>query len=417
MKKLIIVAFFMAISVTVFAQPKQKIAVYMTGNDTINEIVSYRLMSDFRKSGKYTPIERNENFLKAVTKEHAYERSGEVDDAKIAALGKQFGLNYVCVASVLDVWGGKYITAHIIDVNRAIVIGACNTFEYLRSSSDLIKILDKLSDNLHTVLSHDTIPYVDSRYVAVCVLPTDDKIVDNLLGDQLVAYFSDFPGYLAVERSHTFLKKLNNAKEYEFSGNVAENMRFAKLGKNAGVQFVCVVKRVLYGGKSWISSRLINVETSEVEAINNIENYSINSSTWNVSYLASRIAVNLSYEYDVSHPFVKYDVPDDEEEIFYVVERAPQFIGGLDALYEFLGVNVKYPQLAKENNIEGKVYATFVVEKDGRVTNAKIIKDIGGRCGDEVLRLINSMPYWLPGYQRTSRVRVQYNLPVDFNLN
>lgn len=105
-----------------------------------------------------------------------------------------------------------------------------------------------------------------------------------------------------------------------------------------------------------------------------------------------------------------------EDEIFQVVENDPEFPGGADALYKYLAQNIKYPQLAREQNITGRVYVTFVVEKDGSVTGVRVLRDIGGGCGQEAVRVVKSMPKWTPGKQRGKNVRVQYNLPVNFSL-
>ena len=106
-----------------------------------------------------------------------------------------------------------------------------------------------------------------------------------------------------------------------------------------------------------------------------------------------------------------------EEVIFQVVEDEPEFPGGMEALYKYLGESIKYPALAKENNIEGRVYVTFVVEKDGSIANPRILRDIGGGCGQEAIRVVKVMPKWKPGKQRGKNVRVQFNLPVSFKLN
>lgn len=113
---------------------------------------------------------------------------------------------------------------------------------------------------------------------------------------------------------------------------------------------------------------------------------------------------------------VEEEVEEVEEEIFLVVEEDAEFPGGLEALSKYLSENIKYPQLAKENNIEGRVFVSFVVEKDGRVGNIKILRDIGGGCGAEAVRVVKSMPRWKPGKQRGKPVRSQFNLPVNFNL-
>ena len=115
---------------------------------------------------------------------------------------------------------------------------------------------------------------------------------------------------------------------------------------------------------------------------------------------------------------VKIEEEQDEEEvkIFTVVENDPEFPGGMEALYKYLAENIKYPQLARDNGITGKVYVTFVVERDGSIANPKILRDIGGGCGQEAIRVVKSMPKWTPGKQRGKAVRVQFNLPVNFNL-
>ncbi len=113
---------------------------------------------------------------------------------------------------------------------------------------------------------------------------------------------------------------------------------------------------------------------------------------------------------------IEEEEEEDEQEIFQVVENDPEFPGGAEALYKYLAQNIKYPQLARENNITGRVYVTFVVEKDGSVTGVRVLRDIGGGCGQEAIRVIKSMPKWTPGKQRGKNVRVQYNLPVNFSL-
>ena len=115
---------------------------------------------------------------------------------------------------------------------------------------------------------------------------------------------------------------------------------------------------------------------------------------------------------------VKIEEEEEEEEtqIFTVVENDPEFPGGMEALYKFLRDNIKYPQLARDNNITGRVYVTFVVERDGSIANPRVLKDIGGGCGAEAVRVVKSMPKWTPGKQRGKAVRVQFNLPVSFNL-
>ena len=106
----------------------------------------------------------------------------------------------------------------------------------------------------------------------------------------------------------------------------------------------------------------------------------------------------------------------EEEEIFIVVEDDPEFPGGKDSLYAFIERNLVYPQWAKDNKIEGKVYVSFTVETDGSISNIKVLRDIGGGCGAEAVRVLMKMPKWKPGKQRGKPVRVQFNLPIEFKL-
>jgi len=105
-----------------------------------------------------------------------------------------------------------------------------------------------------------------------------------------------------------------------------------------------------------------------------------------------------------------------EQEIFQIVETAPAFPGGDIARMKFLQDNIKYPQMAKESGIQGTVYVTFVVERDGSVTDVKILRGIGGSCDEEAVRVVRNMPRWEPGKQRGKPVRVQFNMPIKFTL-
>ena len=116
----------------------------------------------------------------------------------------------------------------------------------------------------------------------------------------------------------------------------------------------------------------------------------------------------------IEEDFVEGEMPIPENEIFISTEEMPEFPGGEQAMYAFLAKNLRYP--AGEQHIEGNVYVQFVVEKDGPITNPKVTRDIGGGCGEEVLRVVCLMPKWKPGMRKGKAVRVQYTLPVIFEL-
>ena len=106
-----------------------------------------------------------------------------------------------------------------------------------------------------------------------------------------------------------------------------------------------------------------------------------------------------------------------DDEVFLVVEVAPEYTGGEDALIKYLSENILYPQVARESNIQGTVYVSFIIEKNGEVSNTKVMRGIGGGCDEEAVRVVKGMPNWIPGTQRGKPVRVQFNLPIRFVLH
>ena len=105
-----------------------------------------------------------------------------------------------------------------------------------------------------------------------------------------------------------------------------------------------------------------------------------------------------------------------EAEIFRVVEEMPEFPGGSAKLMEYIQKNIKYPMMARESDIQGRVFVNFVVEPDGSISNVAVLRGIGGGCDEEAVRVVNSMPKWKPGKQRGSAVRCAYTVPIIFKL-
>ena len=125
------------------------------------------------------------------------------------------------------------------------------------------------------------------------------------------------------------------------------------------------------------------------------------------------------YQNEVMEEYVAPEIEEEEvveQEVFTIVEEMPGYPGGDAKMYEYLGKNIKYPQIARESSIQGRVFVNFVVEPDGSVTNVKVLRGIGGGCDEEAMRVVKSMPKWKPGKQRGKAVRVSYTLPVVFKL-
>jgi TonB family protein len=105
-----------------------------------------------------------------------------------------------------------------------------------------------------------------------------------------------------------------------------------------------------------------------------------------------------------------------DNKVFTEVEHVPNYPGGVNKFYKFLQQNIKYPAEAKSKKIQGKVFVSFIVEKDGSLSNLKVIRDPGAGCGAEALRVMKLSPKWNPGIQMGHKVRVQYTLPISFTL-
>jgi protein TonB len=110
-------------------------------------------------------------------------------------------------------------------------------------------------------------------------------------------------------------------------------------------------------------------------------------------------------------------VTEDVNKIYESVETEPAFPGGIDKFYAFLGRAVKYPSVDRENNVSGKVFVSFVVERDGTLTDIKALRGPSQTLQDEAVRALKTSPRWSPGVQNGRKVRVQYTVPVNFTLS
>jgi TonB family protein len=131
---------------------------------------------------------------------------------------------------------------------------------------------------------------------------------------------------------------------------------------------------------------------------------------------------NIQSESDIMssrNPEIDYSDPNTSVhtiELFTFAEEMPEFPGGKEALTKYLNENIEYPNMAKIAGIQGKVFIKFVVEKDGSISNVKVLRGIGGGCDEEAVRVIKNMPGWKPGKIEGEPVRVVFNIPVNFGL-
>ncbi len=112
----------------------------------------------------------------------------------------------------------------------------------------------------------------------------------------------------------------------------------------------------------------------------------------------------------------KKETEAEEAQVFFIVEEMPEFPGGELALRKFIANAIKYPVIAQENGIQGKVYITFVVDRDGGISDAKVARGVDPSLDKEAIRVVSTLPKWKPGKQRGKPVRVSYTVPISFVL-
>ena len=110
------------------------------------------------------------------------------------------------------------------------------------------------------------------------------------------------------------------------------------------------------------------------------------------------------------------EVTEEPEKVYDMVEQMPEFPGGYAKMMEYISAHLQYPEDAQENGTQGRVIVQFVINADGFISDAQIVRKLAPSCDNEALRLINSMPRWKPGQQGGENVRVKYTIPIVFRL-
>ncbi len=152
-----------------------------------------------------------------------------------------------------------------------------------------------------------------------------------------------------------------------------------------------------------------NFKINEVERHGDTTTYSIDPFTISADKF-NKFKITSGEDINVKVKHAKND------SIYQIVDQMPEFPGGTEALLKFVANNVKYPEKAKDEEISGRVFISFVIEKDGSVSNVEVKRGIGGGCDDEAVRVVKAMPKWKPGKKDGKPVRVSYMLPVNFKL-
>lgn len=290
MKRELLFAVLLLLPMLAMAQNK-KVAVYVNGeNAGINKVLGSKLVSAIARSEEYSAIERTSSFLAELSKEQKYQRTGAVDDNELSRLGKQFGVQYICVAAVSEAFNEQYLSARIINVESAQVERTASSSGSIHSLDALLSAADAVAGDLLSSLRQRG--QATSPKVAVYVIKNDaGKDIGRVLGDKLVAGFTNSGKYIAIERTNSFLQQLSKEQKYQRTGAVDDN-DISRLGRQFGVQYVCVADVSDVFGEKFISSRLIDVETAEV--VNSHDAGGAVNNMGNCVRLANEIASNLS---------------------------------------------------------------------------------------------------------------------------
>ena len=222
--------------------------------------------------------------------------------------------------------------------------------------------------------------------------------------------------------------KTIEVKEEKTVGTKADKQQSNDWEKNLiflGEQFGDAEPLIVIDGKVSTSEQLKALDKKEVDNITVMKNEGalkvyakqFNADTSNGILFINTKEYVKNGEKKVVEVDVKAKKPEEAEKPFDVVEQMPEFPGGMPELMKFLQENVKYPEEAMKNGIQGRVLIQFIVEKDGSISEAKVIKKVNELLDAEALRVIGEMPKWTPGKQKGQEVRVKFVLPVTFRLS
>lgn len=197
-------------------------------------------------------------------------------------------------------------------------------------------------------------------------------------------------------------------KEHQKKGTITAytmNMHFGYRSIGLGLVFYDIERRRFFCFDSKIKEQNNDPRLKIVEKRNEI-------------ILSEDIAISDDTKIKIPDVEVEMDIPElmPQREVFQIVEEMPEFPGGESKMYEFILKNIKYPEMARENKIKGRVYVQFVVSKDGSLNKIKVLRGIGGGCDEEAVRIVKRMPKWKPGKQNGKTVPVQFTLPFNFKL-
>jgi TonB family protein len=279
-----------------------------------------------------------------------------------------------------------------------------------------------------TINNSDTISVINTRADKVFSTPAS-KVTEITIDEPSqtkempVAAADTTPVYTSVERVPEFPGGLE-----AFGKFLATNIKYPASAREQKIQGRVIITFVVERDGSLSNERIVRGITGDLdnEALRVIKL----SPQWKPGMQGNR-PVRVQYSVPINFALapdadtvktiapVRFSIASAQsgsDPVFTSVEQVPEFPGGIEAFGKFLATNVKYPKAARDNNVQGRVIITFVVEKDGALSNMKVVRGIGSGCDEEAVRVLSTSPAWKPGIQNGKPVKVQYSVPISFSL-
>lgn len=234
------------------------------------------------------------------------------------------------------------------------------------------------------------------------------KGVKMLINSKLSFAITNIPGYECLERID--ISSIMNEQEFQRTGLV-DDSHIKQLGEMTSADYILVTEIAKLDEQQMIiTSKILDVESAQMKnAADVLTTTNVDEMEKNCMELAKKL-----FKWTPPIEELKKEIKDDD--IFIIAEMSPSFPGGEYKLLDWLNKNLIYPISAIEKGIQGNVVVQFVVEKNGMVTNPTILKGVSPELDAEALRVISSMPIWIPGRQSGRPVRVKYVIPITFRL-
>jgi hypothetical protein len=368
------------------AQERQKVAVYMAGEESkeiqgMHKIIGAELAKAISGSGKFSAIDRTAQILAQLSSEHKFQRSGAVDDKQIAALGKQFGIEYLCIAEITTIKGG----AHYVDVRLVNGVTAENAAMATAHSADLwdvremVGISRQLAQELIGARKPETVslPEAPKENVAVCVVGAELRTsqgMHKIIGSELAKAISRGGKYSAVDRTAQIVSQLGKEAQYQLSGAVNER-HIKSLGRQLGAQYLCVAEiTAISGGSYYMDVRLVDVVTAE--NMNVVTEHS-QTDSWNIHEMV-RISQKVSREFAGEPEVLAAELPAAEEEQGALPPEALMPVLSLPDSAGAAGAK------ARKNKFGGRLVFSYICPEALRVSGGSSelkVDGVGGTLG------------------------------------